>query len=45
MSNDNVKWVYICVKTSCGHTEYSTFAPQATKKCPECGGMMKREKS
>jgi len=33
---------YICLNTSCGHVELTTFAPQASKKCPKCGGSMKR---
>ena len=36
-------WKYVCMSTTCGHVEFSTFAPAASKKCPECGGTMKRE--
>lgn len=37
------KWIYRCVVTTCGYIEYVTFAPAATKRCPACGGMLKRE--
>jgi predicted nucleic acid-binding Zn ribbon protein len=33
---------YECVLSTCGHVELTTYAPQATRKCPHCGGMMKR---
>jgi len=38
-------WKYVCMSTSCGHVEFSTFAPSSTKKCPECGGTMRREEA
>ena len=36
-------WKYVCMSTTCGHVEFSTFAPAASKRCPVCGGTMKRE--
>ena len=36
-------WVYVCVVTTCGHMEWVKTAPAATKRCPKCGGMMRRE--
>ena len=41
----SAKYAYVCIKTTCGHVEYTNFAPLSAKKCPECGGMMKREKA
>ena len=41
----SVKWAYICMSTTCGHVEYATYAPAATKQCPCCGGTMKREEA
>ncbi len=38
-------WVYICMLTTCGHVEYTDYAPAATKRCPECGGTMAREEA
>lgn len=38
-------WRYRCVVTTCGHIEHTTHAPAATKRCPKCGGMMKREET
>ncbi|BDG08590.1 hypothetical protein [Anaeromyxobacter paludicola] len=40
-----VKWMYVCVRTTCGHVELTNFAPAATKRCPECGGLMRREEA
>ncbi len=40
-----VKWMYVCMSTTCGHVELSTFAPAATKRCPKCGGTMRREEA
>lgn len=40
-----VKWMYVCVGTTCGHVELAIYAPTATKRCPECGGMMRREQA
>jgi tRNA G26 N,N-dimethylase Trm1 len=37
------QWIYVCVSTTCGHVEHTTFAPAASKKCPACGGLMRRE--
>lgn len=34
---------YVCVRTSCGHIELTTYAPSSTKRCPKCGGSMRRE--
>lgn len=39
------KWIYVCTKTTCGHTEQVTFAPSSTKKCPDCGGTMIRREN
>lgn len=36
-------YTYTCMNTSCGNVELTTFAPAATKRCPKCGGQMKRE--
>jgi len=36
------EWMYVCVSTSCGHVEYVRYAPSSTKRCPVCGGMMRR---
>ena len=38
-----VKWMYVCMSTTCGHVELASYAPAATKRCPACGGTMKRE--
>lgn len=38
-------WRYRCLSTSCGHIEQTTHAPTASKRCPACGGMMKREEA
>jgi hypothetical protein len=35
--------MYVCMLTTCGLVKYTTFAKAATKRCPECGGTMKRE--
>ncbi len=40
-----VKWMYVCVRTTCGHVEYVTYAPSSTRRCPACGGMMRREQA
>jgi hypothetical protein len=37
-----VKWRYECVVTTCGYVELASYAPSATKRCPKCGGMLKR---
>jgi len=37
------KWMYVCVSASCGHVELTNYAPSSTRRCPVCGGMMKRE--
>lgn len=36
-------WFYVCVVTSCGHIEMSVYAPTATKRCPKCGAMTRRD--
>lgn len=38
------KWMYVCVSSTCGYVELTNYAPSATKRCPSCGGMLKREK-
>ena len=38
-----LRWMYVCVSTTCGHVEHVTYAPAATKRCPVCGGLMRRE--
>jgi predicted nucleic acid-binding Zn ribbon protein len=35
-------WRYECIRTTCGYVELTTYAPAATKRCPACGGLMKR---
>ncbi len=40
-----IKWMYVCVSTSCGHVELVTYAPAATRRCPVCGGMMRIEQA
>lgn len=37
------KWMYVRTNTSCGHVELAGFAPSYTRRCPACGGTMKRE--
>ncbi|BDY05432.1 hypothetical protein F0521_24730 [Ferrimonas sp. YFM] len=37
-------YYYQCMKTTCGHMEFTKFAPAATKRCTKCGGTMKRVK-
>jgi hypothetical protein len=34
---------YVCCSITCGHIEFTNYAPAATKKCPKCGGTLKRE--
>ena len=36
-------FTYTCMSSSCGYTDFTTFAPASTKRCPKCGGTMKRK--
>ena len=33
---------YVCCSSTCGKVEIVTYAPSASKKCPDCGGTMVR---
>ncbi len=41
----SVKWMYVCMNSSCGHVELTQYAPSYTQPCPACGGTMKRERA
>jgi predicted nucleic acid-binding Zn ribbon protein len=44
MSQDNKipKYRYECMNKSCGHVDMTNIAREATRKCPDCGGTLKR---
>jgi hypothetical protein len=40
-----IRWMYVCVSTTCGHVEQVNYAPAATMRCPVGGGLMRREQA
>jgi hypothetical protein len=38
-------YTYECMNTSCGYVEPTNRAPVASKRCPKCGGTLKRTKT
>lgn len=33
-------YYYICASRTCGFVETTTYAPQYSKPCPQCGGQI-----